>query len=160
MCFFYIKYFVVFQLLSYVQLVVTPWTAASQAPLSFTITWSLLKLMSMELVMPSNHLILCCLSSSCFQSFRVSGSFLEWVDFSHQVAKVLELQLSTSASNECSGLLSFRIDRFDLLAVQETLKNLLQHHSLKASILPCSPFFMVQLSHPYMTTEWSLLTIW
>ena len=89
--------------------------------------------------------------SSCLQSFSASGLF-QWASSSHQVAKVLELQLQHRHSNEYSGLIFFRIDRFDLLAVQGTLKSLLQHHSSKPSILQRSAFFMVQLSHPYMTT--------
>ena len=152
MCFFYIKYFV-FHLLSHVQLFVTPWTAASQAPLSFTISWSLLKLMSTVSVMPSNHLILCCpllLLLSIFPSIRVF-SIMSWL-FTSGGQGIGSFNFSISPSNECSGFLSFRIDSFDLLAMQETLKNLLQHDSLKASILSCSPFFMVQLSYPYMTT--------
>ena len=131
-----------------------PWTAARQASLSFTVSQSLLKLMSIESVMPSNHhIILCCplLLSSISPSNRVFSS----ESALHQVAKVLELQLqlqhSFSPSSEYSGLISFRIDWFDLLAVQGTLKSLLQHHSSKASTLQCSVFFTVQVSHPYMT---------
>ena len=134
---------IVVQLLSHVQLFVTPWTAAHQASLSFTISRSLLKLMSIELVMPSNHLILCCpllLLLSIFPSCKV---------FSNE--SVLQIRwpkywsFSFSPSNECSGLIAFRIDWFDPLVVQGTLKSLLQHHSSKASILRCSAFFMVQL---------------
>ena len=110
--------FVVVQSLSHVRLFVTSWIAAHQVSLSFTISWSLLKLMSIELVLPSNHLILCRPFSSRLQS----------------------------------GLISFRMDWLDLLAVQATLKSLLQHHSSKGSILPCSVFFIVRLPHPYMTT--------
>ena len=131
---------------------VIPWTAACQATLAFTISWSLLKLMSIELVMPSNHLLLCCpllLLPSIFPCIRVfsNGSVLRirW-------PKYWNFSFSISPSNEHSGLISFRIDCFDLLAVQGTLKSLPQHHSSKASILRCSAFFMVQLSHPYMTT--------
>ena len=138
---------VVVQLLSHVWLFVTPWTEAHQASLSFTISRSLLKLMCIELVMPSNHFILCCPFSSCPQSFLASGSF-QWVSPSHQVAKVLELQ--HQSCNEYSGLIYFRMDWLDLLAVQGTLKSLLQHYSTKALILQCSAFFMVQLSHPYI----------
>ena len=124
----------------------TPWTAARQASLCFTISWSLLKLMAIELMMPSNHVILCHPFSSCPQSFLASGS-------SHQVAKVLGVPASASAlPMNIPGLISFRIDWSDLLAVQGTLKSLIQHHSSKASILQCSAFFMVQLSHPFMTT--------
>ena len=121
---------------------VTPWTAAHQVSLSITNSWSLLKLMSIESVMPSNHLILYCpllFLPSIFPSIRV---------FSNEY--VLRISFSISLSNEHSGLISFRMDWFDLLAVQETLKSLLQHHSSKASILRCSAFFIVQLSHPYM----------
>ena len=110
---------------------------------------TLLKLMSIELVMPSNHLILCCpllLLPSIFPSIRV---------FSNELVLCIRWpkywSFSISPSNEYSGLISFKIDWFDLLALQGTLKNLLQHHSSKASILRCSAFFMVQLSHPYMT---------
>ena len=128
----------------------TPWTAAGQASLSITNSWSLLKLMSIESVMPSNHLILCCpilLLPSIFPSIRVisSESFLPigW-------PKYWSFSFSISPSNEYSGLISFRIDGLELLAVQGTLKRFLQHHSSKASILQCSAFFIVQLSHPYM----------
>ena len=121
--------------LSHVQLFVTPWTAALKASLSFTISWSPLKLMSIELVMPSNHLILCrppFLLPSIFPSIRVfsneSGLHLRW-------PKYWSFWFSISPSNEYSGLISFRIDWVDLLAVQRTLKSLLQHHSSKASIL-------------------------
>ena len=140
------------QLLSRVGLVVTPWTIAHQASLSFTISWSVLKLMSFESMMPSNHLILChplLFLSSIFHSIRV---------FSNELAlcigwpKYWSYSFSISPSNEYSGLISFRIYYFNLLAVQRTLKSLFQHHSLKASILWHSTFFMVQLSHPYMTT--------
>ena len=117
------------QLLSHVQLFATPWTAAHQASLSITNSWSLPKLTSIELVMSSNQLILCCpllLPPSIFPSFRV---FSNESGFLHQVAKVLELQLQLSPSNEYSGLISFRIDWFDLLVVQGTLKTLLLYHS-------------------------------
>ena len=121
-----------------------------QASLSITNSWNLLKLMSIELVMPSNHLILCCpllLLPSIFPSIRV---------FSNDLALCIRWpkcwSFSITPSNEYSGLISFRMDWFDLLAVQETLKSLLQHHSWKASILQHSAFFIVQLSHPYMTT--------
>ena len=129
----------------------TLWTAARQAYLSFTISQSLLKLMSIESVMPSNHLILChplLLLPSIFPSIRV---------FSNE--SVLRIRwpkywsFSIRPSNEYSGLISFRIDWFDLHAVQGTLKSLFQHHSSKASILWCSAFLMVQLSHPYIITE-------
>ena len=130
----------------------TPWTAAHQASLSFTISWNLLKLMSIESVMPSNHLVLyrsLLLLPSIFPRIRVFSNeqtlHIRW-------PKYLSLSLSISLSKEYSGLVSFRIDWFDLLAVQGTLKSLLQHHSSKASILHHSAFFMIQLSHPYMTT--------
>ena len=138
--------------LSCVRLFVTPWTAAHQASLSITNSWSLLKLMSIESVMPSNHLILCCLflpPSSIFPRIRVFSNesvlHIRW-------PKYWSFSFSISPSNEYSGLISFRMDWSDLLAVQETLKSLLQHQSSKASILQCSAFFIVQLSHPYMTT--------
>ena len=140
------------QLLSGVLLFATPWTAAHQASLSVTNSWSLLKLMSIESVMPSNHLILChplLLLCSIFPSIRVFSSesvlCIRW-------PKYWSFNFSISPSNEYSGLISFRMDWLDLLAVQGTLKSLLQHHSSKASILLRSAFFIVQLSHPYMTT--------
>ena len=130
----------------------TPWTAACQASLSITNSWSLLKLMPIELVMPSNYLILCrplLFLPSVFPSIRVFSNEsvlrIRW-------PKYWSFSFSISPSNEYSGLISFRIDYFDLLAVQGTLKTLLQHHSSKASILWCSAFFIVQLSHPYLTT--------
>ena len=128
-----------------------PWTAASQASLSITNFWSLLKLMSIESVMPSMHLILCrpLLTSSIFPSIRVFPSesvlHIRW-------PKYWSFSFSIHPSNQCSGLISFSIDWLDLLAVQGTLKSLLQHHSSKASVLRYSAFFVVQLSHPYMTT--------
>ena len=130
-----------------VHLSATTWTAASQASLFITSSRSLLKLMSIDSVMPFNHLILCCPFSSCLQTFPASGSFLVSQFFTSG-----ELQLQHQSFHECSGLISFRIDWLDLLAVQGTLKSLLQHHSWKASILRRSAFFMVQLSRPYMTT--------
>ena len=139
------------QSLRHVLLFETPWTAAHQASLSIINFRSLLKLMSIELVMASNHLILChpLLLPSNFPSIRAFSNesvlHIGW-------PKYWSFSFSISPSNEYSGLNSFRIDRFDLLAVQGTLKSLLQHHSLKATILGCSAFFMVQLSHPYMTT--------
>ena len=130
----------------------TPWTAACQASLSITNSRSLLKLMSVESVMPFNHLVLChplLLLSSIFPSIRVFSNKLvlriRW-------PKYWRFSFSISLSNEYSGLSSFRIDWLDLLAVQGTLKSLLQHHSSKASILWHSAFFIVQLSHPYTTT--------
>ena len=125
-----------------------PWTEAS---LSFTSSWSLPKLISIESTMPFNHLILCCpvlLLPSVFPTIRV---------FSNELAlcirwpKYWSFSSNVSLSNQYLGFISFRIDWFDLLAVQGTLKSLLQQHSSKASILQCSVFFMVQLSHPYMT---------
>ena len=132
---------------------VTPWTTACQASLSITNSWSFLKLLSIVSVMPFNHLILCCpllLLSSIFPSIRVfskeSTLHIKW-------PKHWSFSFSNSPSNKYSGLIFFRIDWFDLLAVQRTLKSILQHRSSKASILQCSAFFMVQLSHPYMTTD-------
>ena len=140
------------QSLSRVRLFVTPWTAAYQASLSITNSQSLLKLMPIELVMPSNHLILyhpLLLLPSIFPSIRVFSSEsalrIRW-------PKYWSFSFNISPSNEYSGLISFRMDWLDLLAVQGTLRSLLQHHSSKASILWCSAFFIVQLSHPYMTT--------
>ena len=140
------------QSLSCVRLFATPWTAAHQASLSITNSQSLLKLMSIESVMPSNHLILChplLLSPSVFPSIRVfsneSALRIRW-------PKYWSCSFNISPSNEHSGLISFRMDWLDLLAVQGTLKSLLQHCSSKASILQCSAFFIVQLSHLYMTT--------
>ena len=146
---------VVVQSPSHVRLFVTTWTAARQASLSFTISWSLTKFMSIESVMPSNRLILCrplLLLPSIFPSIKVFSSesalHISW-------PKCWSFSLSISPSNEYSGLIFFRTDWFDLLAVQGTLKSLIQHHSLKASILWHSAFFMVQLSHPYMTKEYN-----
>ena len=138
------------QSLSRVQLFATPWTAARQASMSITNSGSLLKLMSIVSVMPSNHL--CCpllLPPSIFPSIRVfsneSALCIRW-------PKYWSFSFSISPCNEHPGLISFRMDWLDLLAVQGTLKSLLQHHSSKASILQRSSFFMVQLSHPYKTT--------
>ena len=140
------------QLLSCVQLLVTQWTAAHQASLSITNSQSLHKLISIRSVMPSNHLILCrplFLPPSIFPTIRVfsyeSVLCIRW-------PKYWSFSFSISPSNEYSGLVSFRMDWLDLLAVQGALKSLLQHHSSKASILWRSAFFVVQLSHPYMTT--------
>ena len=133
------------QTLSRVRLFVTPWTAACQASLSITNSWSLLKLMSIKLVMPSNYLILChplLLLLSIFPSIRVfsneSALHIRW-------PKYQSFSFNISPSNEHPGLISFRMDWLDLLAVQGTLKSLLQHHSSKASILQRSAFFIVQL---------------
>ena len=139
------------QSFSHVQLFETPWTAARQASLSITSSHSLLNLMSIEPVMPFNHLIFChpLLLSSIFPSIRVFSN--ESVLRIRQ-PKDQNFSFSISPSNEYSGLISFRIDWLDLLTVQRTLKSLLQHHSSKALTLRCSGFFIVQLSHPYMTT--------
>ena len=141
------------QSLSHVRLFVTPWTAAHQASLSITNSWSLLKLMSIESVMPSNHLILChplLFLSSILPSIRVFSNesvlHIRW-------PKYWSFSFSISPSNKYSGLIPFTMDCLDLLPVQGTLKSLLQHHSSKASILRHSAFFIVQLSHPYMTTR-------
>ena len=154
-----IFYHLLLQLFSH-SVVSSSWTPVWQASLSFTNSWSLLRLMSLEPVMPSNHLILCrplLFLPSIFPSIRVfsneSALHIRW-------AKYWSFSFSISPSNEYLGLISFRIDWFDLLAVQGTLKNFFLHHSLKASFLCCSAFFMVQLSHPYMTTGKSIaLTI-
>ena len=137
-------------MLSRVRLFETPWAAACQASLSITTSRSLFRLMSIKLVMPSNHLIFCCsllLLQSMFPSIRVfsneSTLCIRWPEY---------CSFSISLSNEHSGLISFRTDWFDLLAVQGILKSLVQHHSSKASILQCSAFFTVQVSLPYVTT--------
>ena len=136
-------------MLTYGQLSVTPWTAACQASLSFTISRSLLKLMPIESVKPSNHLVLCCpllLLPSIFPCIRVfsneSALPIRWLKY---------WSFSISPSNEYSGVIYFRIDWLDLLAVYGTFKSLFQQHSSKASVLQCSAFFVVQLSHPYLT---------
>ena len=149
------------QLLSRVQLFATPWTAAHQASLSITNSRSLLQLMSIQSMIPSNHLILCrplLLLPSIFPSIRVFSNesvlCIRWPNY-------WSFNFSISPSNGYSGLISFRIDRFDHLAVQGTLKTLLQHHSSKASILQHSAFFIVQLSNPYTTTGDTIaLTRW
>ena len=140
------------QLLSHVRLFATPWTAARQDSLSITNSQSLPKLMSIESVMPSNHLILCCpllLLPSIFPNIRVfsnvSTIHIKW-------PKYWSFSFNIISSNEHLGLISFRMDWLDLLAVQGALKSLLQHHYSKSSILLHSSFFIVQLSHPYMTT--------
>ena len=140
------------QSLSHVQLFATPWTAARQASLSITNSQSLLKLISIESVMPSNHLILCrplLLPPSIFPSIRV---FSDESVLHIRLPKYWSFSFSISPSSEYSGVISFRMDWLDIFAVQGTLKSLLQHHSSKASILQHSAFFIVQLSHPYMTT--------
>ena len=144
--------FVIFQAFSHIWLFATPWTAACQASLSFAISWSLLKLMSIESVRPSNHFILChplLLLPSIFPTikrliYNESVLHIRW-------PKYWSFSFSISPSEESSRLISFRIDWFDLLAVQGTLKSLHQTHSSKTSILWCLAFFLVQLSHPYMT---------
>ena len=138
----------------------TPWTTAPQASLSVTNSWSLLKLMSIESVIPSNHLILChplLLPPSIYPRVRIFSNesvlHIRW-------PKYWSSSFSVSPSNEYSGLISFRIDWLDFLAVQGTVKSL-QHHSSKGSILQCSAFFIVQLSHPYMTSGKTIaLTRW
>ena len=154
-------FIVVVHLLSCVLLVVTLWTAARRAPPSFTVSWSLLKFMSIELVMPFNHLILCLpllLLPSIFPGISVFSNMLalciRWL-------KCWSFSFSISPSSEHSGLISFMIDWFDLLAAQGTFKSLLQHHRSKASILRHSAFFIVQVSHLYMTTgKMIALAIW
>ena len=140
------------QSLSHVWLFETPWTTARQASMFITSSQSLSQLMAIESVMPSNHLILCCpllLLPSIFLSIRVfsneSALCIRW-------PKYWSFSFNISPSNEHPGLISFRMNWLDLLAVQGTLKSLLQHHRSKASILQCSAFFIVRLSHPYMTT--------
>ena len=139
------------QLLSHIRFFATPWNEACQASLFTTNSGSLLKVMSIESVMPSNHLILCCpflLLPSILPSIRVFSNEsvlrIRW-------PKDWSFSFTISPSNEYSGLISFTTDWLDLLAVQGTLESLLQHHSSKAPILQCSAFFMVQHSHPYMT---------
>ena len=149
------------QSLSCVWLFVTPWTAACQVSLSITNSWSLLKLTSIESVMPSNYLNLChplLLLPSIFPSIRVfsneSALHIRW-------PKYWSFNFNISPSNEHPGLISLRMDWLDLLAVQRTLKSLLQHHSSKASIPRCSAFFIIQLLHPYMTAgDTTALTRW
>ena len=149
------------QSLSHVWLFTTPWTAARQASLSITNSQSLLKLMSIESVMPSNHLILChplLLPPSIFPRIRVfsneSALRIRW-------PRCWSFSFNISPCNEYSGLISFRMEWLYLLAVQGTLKSLLQHHSSKASVLWRSAFFIVQFSHPYMTTGKTIaLTRW
>ena len=152
---------VVIQSLSCVQIFASPWSVTRKASLSFTIFWSLFKLMSIESMMPSNRLILChplLLPPSIFPSIRVLSNesvlCIRWL-------KYWSFSFSISPSSEYSGLISFRMDWLDLLAVQGTLKSLLQQHSSKASILWHSAFFIVQLSHPYITTGKTIaLTRW
>ena len=149
------------QSLSHVRLFAIPWTTACQASLSITNSWSLPKFMCIESMMPSNHLILCrslLLLPSILPSIRVfsneSALQIRW-------SKYWSFSFNMSPSNEHPGLISFRMDWLDLLKVQGTLKSLFQHHSSKASILLCSAFFTVQLSHPYMTNgKTTALTRW
>ena len=148
------------QLLRHVQLFVSPWTVARQASLSITNSRSLLKLMPIESVMPSNYLILghpLFLLPSIFISIKVfsneSGLRIRW-------PKYWSFSFSVSPSNEYSGLISFRMDWLDLLAVQGTLKSHLQHHNSKASVFLHSAFFIVQHSHPYMTTGKTKALTW
>ena len=148
-------------MLSRVQLFTTIWTIACQVSLSFIISWSLLRLMSIELMMPSNYLLLCLpllIMPSIFPSISAFSNesvlCIKW-------PKYWSFSFSISPPSEYSGLISFRMDWLDLLAVQGTLQSLLQHHSSKASILRHSAFFIVQLSHPYMTTGNTIaLTRW
>ena len=139
----------------------TPWTAACQSSLAITNSQNLLKLMFIKLVMPSNHLILCrplLLQPSIFPSIKI---FSKESVLHIRRPKYWSFSFSISPSNEYSGLISFRMDWFDLFAVQGTLKSLLQHHSSKASVLQCSAFFVVQLSNPHMTTGKTIdLTRW
>ena len=161
---FYVCFSIQFSLvqsLNHVQLFATPWTTECQASLSITNSRRLPKHMSIESVMPSNHLILCCpllLLPSIFSSIRVFSSesalHMRWPNY-------WSFSLSISPSNEHPGLISFRMDWLDILAVQGTLKSLFQHHSSKASILRHSAFFIIQLSHPYITTGKTIaLTRW
>ena len=152
--------FAVVQSLTHVWFFPTPWTAAHQAFLSFIISRNLLNFMSIESVMLSNDLMLCCsllLLPSIFPSIRVFSNELtlriRWPNY-------WSFSVSSSPSDEYSGFISFRIDQFDLLAVQEALKSVLQLHSLKTSILQHSAFFMVQLSHMYMTTWKTIAWLW
>ena len=148
------------QSLSHVRLFATPWTAACQPSLCLTNSQSLLKLMSIESMMPSNHLILC--RPLRLPSFSPNIRVFSYESVLHiRWPKFWNFSFRISPSNEYSGLISFRMDWLDLLAFQGTLKSLLQHHSSRASILQCSAFFIVQLSHPYLTTGKTIvLTRW
>ena len=149
------------QSLSRVRLFATPWITARQASLSITISRSSLKFTSIKSVMSSSHLILCRPLFPTAPSPSQHQSLFQWVNSLHEVAKVLEFSFSIIPSKEHPGMISFKMDWLDLLAVQGTLKSLLQHHSSKASILRHSAFFTVQLSHPYMTTRKTIaLTRW
>ena len=147
-----LEVFVVVLCLGCVWLFETQWTAARQSSLSSAVSWSLLKCLSIDSVMPSNHLVLSrpLLLPSIFLSIRV---FPNESVLCIRCPNYWSFSFSISPSNEYSGFISFRIECFDILAIQGTLSSLLQHHSLKASILKYSAFFTVQLSHPYMTTE-------
>ena len=143
---------VIVQSLSHVWLFVTSWTIARQVPQSSTVSWSLLKFMSIESVMLSKQLIqLSPLLLFALNLSQYRGLF-QWVGSLHQVAKVWSFIFSNSPSNGYLRLISCKIDWFDLLSVQGTLKSLIQHYILKSSVLWCSAFYMVQFSHPYMTT--------
>ena len=152
--------FLIVQSLSHVRLFATPRTTAHQASVSSTISQRLLKLMSIESVMPSNHLVLChplLPLPSTFPSLRVfsneSALHIRWPNYRI-------FSYSISPSSEYSGLISFRMDLFALLAVQRTLKSLFQHHSSKASVFQCSAFFMLQLSHLNTTTRKTIALTW
>ena len=139
----------------------TPWVAARQTSLSFTISWSFLKLMSLSQWCHPTISSSVIPFSSCLQSFPASGSFLIESALRIRWPKYWSFSFSISPSDEYSGLIFFRMDRFDLLPIQRTLKSLLQHHSSRTAVLQCSTFFMVQLSHPYMSTGKSrALMIW
>ena len=149
----------VVQLLNHVLLFVTSWTSVHQASLCFTISWSLCKLKFIKLMMPSNHLILCCsllLLPSIFPTTRVfcidSGLCIRWPSIGASCFSIRPFK-------DYLGLISFRIDWFDFPAVQGTLKSLLQYHSSEVSVLQCPAIFMVQISHPYKTTGKTVLTI-
>ena len=150
---------VVFQMQIYVLLLGTSWFAALQASLSFSISQSLLRFLSIVSVMLSSHLILFHPLPFSHQPFPASESFPNKSSLHIRLPKYWSFHFSISPSNECSGLISFRTDWFDLFAVQGILKSLIQHHSLKASVLQHSAFFMVQLSHQYMATGKTMLTI-
>ena len=147
----FFEYYICCSVAKFCRLLATPWTAACQASLSFTTSRSLLKLMSIELAMPSNHLILCRPFFFLLSIFRSMWIFSNDLSLHIKWQKYWTFTFSISLYNEYSGRISFRIDWLDLLAVQGTLKGLLQHHNSKASILQCSGFFIVQLSHLYMT---------
>ena len=143
-----------------VQLFVTPWTAASQASLSITNSRTLLKLMSIKVVMQSNNLILCCTLLNLPSIFPSISVFSNESVLRIKWPKYWSFRFSISPSNKYSGLISFRMDWLDLLEVQGTVKSLLKHHSSKASILQHSAFFIVQLSHPFMTTGETIALTW